>query len=58
MRRTRLHTMVAEELVDGGFVVREAGNGNQASTLIAQDPAAFTLLATDVHMHRRTPSTC
>ena len=45
-----IRTIVAEELVDGGFAVREAGDGDQASALIAQDPSAFTLLVTDVHM--------
>ena len=42
--------MLAEELTDGGFAVREAENGDQASALIAQDPAAFSLLVTDIHM--------
>ena len=42
--------MVAEQLMDGGFTVCEAENGDQASTLIAQDPTAFTLLVTDIHM--------
>jgi DNA-binding response OmpR family regulator len=45
-----IRTMVAEELMDGGFAVREAEDGDQASILIAQDPTAFTLLVTDIHM--------
>ncbi len=38
-----IRTIVAEELMDGGFVVREAEDGDQASVLIAQDPDAYTL---------------
>ncbi len=45
-----IRTIVAEELMDGGFVVREAEDGDQASVLIAQDPDAYTLLVTDLHM--------
>ena len=45
-----IRIMVAEELTEGGFAVREAESGDQASALIAQDPAAFTLLVTDIHM--------
>ncbi len=45
-----IRTVVAEELMDGGFAVREAEDGDQASVLIAQDPTAFTLLVTDIHM--------
>lgn len=45
-----IRTIVAEELVDGGFTVREAGDGDQASVLIAQDPTIFSLLVTDIHM--------
>ena len=45
-----IRTIVAEQLTDGGFTVCEAENGDEASTLIAQDPTAFTLLVTDIHM--------
>ena len=45
-----IRTMVAEQLTDGGFTVREAEDGDQASALIVQDPDAFTLLVTDIHM--------
>ncbi len=45
-----IRTMVAEELMDGGFAVREAEDGDQASVLIVQDPTAYTLLVTDIHM--------
>ncbi len=45
-----IRTVAAEELMDGGFVVREAEDGDHASVLIAQDPTAFTLLVTDIHM--------
>jgi DNA-binding response OmpR family regulator len=45
-----IRIMVAEELMEGGFEVREAENGDQASVLIAQDPAVYTLLVTDIHM--------
>ena len=36
--------------MDGGFAVHEAEDGDQASVLIAQDPGAYTLLVTDIHM--------
>ena len=45
-----IRTMVAEELTDGGFAVREAEDGDQASALIERDPAVYTLLVTDIHM--------
>ena len=45
-----IRTMVAEELVEGGFMVREAEDGDQASVLIAQEPTVYTLLVTDIHM--------
>ena len=45
-----IRSMVAEELAEDGFEVCEAENGDQALTLIAQDPAVFTLLVTDIHM--------
>lgn len=45
-----IRSMVAEELAEGGFEVCEAENGDQALILIAQDPAVFTLLVTDIHM--------
>ncbi len=48
-----IRTMVAEELVEGGFAVREAEDSDQASALIAEDPAVFSLLVTDIHMPGR-----
>lgn len=45
-----IRAVAAATLLDGGFVVREAENGDQASVLIAQDPAVFTLLITDIQM--------
>ena len=45
-----IRMVVAEELVERGFVVCEAENGDQASALIARDPALYTLLVTDIHM--------
>ena len=48
-----IRAMVAEELIEGGFVVREAADSDEASALIAEDSAAFTLLVTDVHMPGR-----
>ena len=45
-----IRTLLAEALADEGFAVREAENGDQASVLIARDPAVFTLLVTDIHM--------
>ena len=43
-------TLFAEELVEGGFAVREAENGDQASALIMADPTPYSLLVTDIHM--------
>ena len=48
-----IRVMIAEELVEGGFAVREAADSDEASALIAADPSAFTLLVTDVHMPGR-----
>ena len=45
-----IRTLCAEVLMDDGFAVREAEDGDQASVLIAQDPTIFTLLVTDIHM--------
>ena len=45
-----IRSMVAEELAEIGFEVCEAESGDQALTLITQDPAVFTLLVTDIHM--------
>jgi len=45
-----IRSMVAEVLREGGFAVREAGDSDQASALIAEDPAAYALLVTDIHM--------
>jgi len=45
-----IRAMVAEELMGGGFTVCEAGDGDQASVLIMEDPTLYTLLVTDIHM--------
>ena len=45
-----IRTMFAEELMEGGFAVREARDGDQASSLIMEDPTLYTLLVTDIHM--------
>lgn len=45
-----IRTMFAEELGRNGFAVREAANGDQASALVMEDPALYTLLVTDIHM--------
>ena len=45
-----IRTMFAEELMERGFTVREAENGDQASALIKADPAWYVLLVTDIHM--------
>lgn len=45
-----IRMVVAEELIEAGFAVREAEDGDQASVLIAQEPTAYTLLVTDIHM--------
>lgn len=45
-----IRTMLAEELVNSGFAVREAEDSDQASDLIAQEAAMFSLLVTDIHM--------
>ena len=44
-----IRTMLAEELVNGGFAMQEAENGDQASALITQDEVMLTLLVTDIH---------
>ena len=45
-----IRTLFAEELMQSGFAVHEAENGDQASALIMADPAPYTLLVTDIHM--------
>jgi len=45
-----IRTMFAEELMEGGFEVCEAEDGDQASALIMEDPTLYTLLVTDIHM--------
>jgi DNA-binding response OmpR family regulator len=42
--------MLAEELVEAGFEVLQAENGDEAATLIERGSAAFSLLVTDIHM--------
>lgn len=48
-----IRAMVAEELAESGFEVREAESGDQASALIAETPTDFDLLVTDIHMPGR-----
>lgn len=45
-----IRSLVAEKLTECGFAVCEAEDGDHASALIAQDPAAYTLWVTDIHM--------
>ena len=45
-----IRTLFAEELMQSGFAVHEAENGDQASALIMADPAPYTLLVTDIHI--------
>ena len=45
-----IRAILAEELVNSGFTVCEAGDGDQASVLIAKDATVFSLLVTDIHM--------
>ena len=45
-----IRSVIAEELMEGGFAVREAENGDQAFALIMSDPTRYTLLVTDIHM--------
>lgn len=42
--------ILAEELTEAGFKVREAESGDQAAILIEAQPEYFTLLVTDIHM--------
>jgi len=42
--------ILAEELVEAGFEVLQAENGDEAASLIETGAAAFTLLITDIHM--------
>jgi DNA-binding response OmpR family regulator len=42
--------ILAEELVEAGFDVLQAKNGDEAATLIESRSATFTLLVTDIHM--------
>ena len=52
-----IRTILAEELVNEGFAVQEAEDGDRASLLIVQDPGLFTLLVTDIHMPGRLDGT-
>ena len=45
-----IRLIVAEELADAGFEVREAEDGDQALALIAEAADSFILLVTDIHM--------
>ncbi len=45
-----IRLLLSEELLDAGFAVQEAVNGEQAVHLIQHPPAPFSLLITDIHM--------
>jgi CheY-like chemotaxis protein len=45
-----IRLILAEELTDAGFEVREAAGGSQALTEIAAEADRFVLLVTDIHM--------
>ncbi len=45
-----IRVIVAEELVEAGFEVREAEDGDQAAAMIQTRPDVFSLLITDIHM--------
>ena len=45
-----IREVFAEELLEAGFEVREAENGNRAAALIEAQPECFVLLVTDIHM--------
>ena len=45
-----IRRILAEELAEAGFEVREAETGEQAAALIAAAPTSFTVLVTDIHM--------
>jgi DNA-binding response OmpR family regulator len=45
-----IRLIMAEELAEAGFEVREAETGDQAAALIEATPSYFTLLVTDIHM--------
>lgn len=45
-----IRLILAEELTEAGFVVREAESGEQAAALIASKADIFTALVTDIHM--------
>jgi DNA-binding response OmpR family regulator len=48
-----IRLILVEELVDAGFDVHQAANGDEAATLLASEGAAFDLLTTDMHMPGR-----
>jgi DNA-binding response OmpR family regulator len=45
-----IRLIVAEELAEAGYAVREAESGDEASALIEGQADEFTLLVTDIHM--------
>ena len=48
-----IRLIVAEELTESGFEVREAEDGDHAAALIEAQADAFELLVTDIHMPGR-----
>ena len=48
-----LRLLVVEELTRAGFQVCEAADGEQAAAIIEEQPAAFSMLVTDIQMPGR-----
>ena len=48
-----IRLIMVEELVEAGFAVREAENGDRAAALIEDPLTTFDLLVTDIHMPGR-----
>ena len=47
---TLIRLIMAEELAEAGFEVRQAETGDQAAALIETAPYYFSLLVTDIHL--------
>lgn len=48
-----IRTIMAEELTEAGFTVTSVETGDEAMTLLTEDPG-FTILVTDIHMPGKT----
>jgi len=48
-----IRTIMAEELTEAGFTVTSVETGDEAMTLLTEDPS-FTILVTDIHMPGKT----